>query len=754
MSEKESAYSYQLIPCPTCNQSASYQVNLPRGAMLYVTCKYCRSSIAIRTNMDCQIERITKNAEGNSVNGGNKMKTCPNCGKELKDEAKFCGGCGYKFPVEASASNVEIKCPNCGNLLKPGAKFCGKCGTKLDANAPQKSNADITKQASFIQWNVLPGQLALKIDSKEIAAYGRVKGVVVQEGLRALFFVNGKITAELGSGSYEFKDFPDVKIAANGNDEEKKQSFISTFFNNIKNFFKNSPQIPANVQNVSIVLVRSTEFPLVFAIKDVATSGIRSEVGLHLLCKISNINEFYANELLDKAFVSFEAIKNKVEPIVKTILNSSLGTITPDKVALAGDSVLAALQAQIGQIYSYVQVSKIISLTATNEELEKIRKMQEELYVSELELTELTKRNSFLNRLQDENNAQALREARSQTDFQAAMDKIDQDRELNDDERLKFSQMLEAQRLIREAKTQDEIDAAMVVFQKSGMLRDEELDNVRAQVEQNAALRDLNYEQALNLATLANEKELDRQNLQWEIEIGNKRLENEIARERMQAEFEDERRHKEMEMDKEEQLTQLELLRQAQAIRNEREEAEHKRQMESNAQKIAHEEEMRRMFQNMTAEQIVAANPDITPEAAAAMAEKFKAEAAAAANDKTAEMAMKQSADMQAFMKEQMQMMRDMAVAGMGMNAQNQQNMMAAKDAEMNRFAGGVNNAVNSVAGALKNPNTVVQGVPGGVVSTGSTTATSGAKAAGVCPSCGTPHEPGAIFCENCGNSL
>ena len=681
------------------------------------------------------------------------MKKCPNCGKELKDEAKFCSGCGYKFPLETGASNEgEIKCPNCGNLLKPGAKFCGKCGTKLDANVSTKSNADISKQASFIQWNVLPGQLALKIDSKEIASYGRVKGVVVQEGLRALFFVNGKITAELGAGSYEFKDFPDVKIAANGNDEEKKQGLISTFLNNIKNFFKNSPQIPANVQNVSIVLVRSTEFPLVFTVKDVATSGIRSEVGLHLLCKISNINEFYANELLDKAFVSFESVKNKVEPIVMAILNSTLASLTPDKVAVAGASVLTALQAQIAQIYSYVQVSKIISLTATNAELENIRRLQEELYISELELTELTKRNSFLNRLQDENNAQELREARSQVDFQAAMDKIDQDRELNEDERLKFSQMLEAQRLIREAKTQDEIDAAMAVFEKSGMLRKEELDNVRAQVEQNAALRDLSYEQALNLATLSNEKELDRQRLQWEIEVGNQRIQNELERQRMQAAYEDERRQKEMEMDKQEQLTQLELLRQAQAIRNEREQAEHERQMEANAQKIQHEEEMRRMFQNMTAEQIVAANPDITPEAAAAMAEKFKAEAAAAANDKTAQMAMKQSADMQAFMEKQMQMMRDMAVAGMGMNAQNQQQMMAAKDAEMNRFAGGVNNAVSSVAGALKNPNTVVQRTAGSPVA--APVETTSAKSAHVCPGCGTPYADGAIFCENCGTSL
>lgn len=671
------------------------------------------------------------------------MKTCPKCGKELKDEAKFCGGCSYKFPE--TQEDGAVKCPSCGNLLKPGAKFCGKCGTKLD-NIVQTNNVDISKQASFIQWNILPGQLAVKIDSKEIAAYGRVKGIVIQEGLRALFFVNGKITAELEAGNYEFKEFPDVTIS-DGKDEaekeEKKKGLISSFLNNVKNFFRNKPNLPQNVQNVSIVLVRSVEFPLVFSIKDVTTSGIRSEIGLHILCKISNINDFYSNALLDKNFVSFDSIRQTLESYVKTILNQALSTVTPDKVFNSQSVVLNALQTQIANIYSYIQVTRVINLTASNEELENIRKMQEELYVSELELIELTKRNSFLNRLQDENNAQALREARSEVDFQAALDKIDQDRELNDDERLKFSQMLEAQRLIREAKTQDEIDAAMAVFQKSGMLREEELDNVRAQINQNSALRDLSYEQALNLATLANEKELDRQQLEWEIEIGNKRLENELTRERMQADFEDERRRKEMEMDKEEQLTQLELLRQAQAVRNEREQAEHQRQMEANAQMIQHEEEMRRMFQNMTAEQIVAANPDITPEAAAAMAEKFKAEAAAAANDKTAEMAMKQSSDMQAFMEKQMQMMRDMAVAGMGMNAQNQQQMMAAKEAEMNRFTDGVNNAVSSVSGALKNPNAVVQRA-----------GTSGSKAANVCPSCGTPYTDGTIFCENCGASL
>lgn len=130
---------------------------------------------------------------------------------------------------------------------------------------------------------------------------------------------------------------------------------------------------------------------------------------------------------------------------MKNILNQTLSVVTPDKVFDSQNLVLESLQTQISQVYSYLQITRVINLTASNEELENIQKMQEELYVSELELSELTKRNSFLNCMQDETNAQALREARSEVDFQAALDKIDQDRELNEDERLKFSQMLESQ---------------------------------------------------------------------------------------------------------------------------------------------------------------------------------------------------------------------------------------------------------------------------------------------------------------------
>ena len=56
---------------------------------------------------------------------------------------------------------------------------------------------------------------------------------------------------------------------------------------------------------------------------------------------------------------------------------------------------------------TFFLTKSFIDITASNEELENIQKMQEELYVSELELSELTKRNSFLNCMQDESSHQS-----------------------------------------------------------------------------------------------------------------------------------------------------------------------------------------------------------------------------------------------------------------------------------------------------------------------------------------------------------
>ena len=705
------------------------------------------------------------------------MKKCNHCGKILKDTAKFCSNCGPAFVneivtvAEAKDAAPGSTCPKCGAPIKPGKKFCGACGTKVGAETSPAKTEDVpqnnfTLLGSYIRWNILDGQIAVKIDENDIASYGKVKGLQVQDGVKALFFAEGKFIAELEGGSYSFKE---MGVSENSPHVDRP-GLVRRFFNSIVGFFKGknrdradaaglSSQVNANVPRVSIVLIRDTKFPLLFDLKNMPTANLQSDVVLHVLCKIANVNEFYRSLLLDKKFVCYDEFSKKINPLVQNALRNVLTNVTPDQVvgdlALYGEA-LQKLQDIMAQVYPFVTVTDVLDMSASREDLDKIRKLREELYISELELEQLTKRNDFLNRLKDETNAQTLREARTQVDFVDAMAKIDEQNELNQFEREKFATLLYGQRMLheaksgeeleaalqeirksellrenefdaftldlktqkilREAKTEDHIDGTLQEYRKNGIVRDDEIETLQHNIRQRAALRDLGDEQVLAMATIQNDQAQERQKMLWEFEVGTKRLENELQLRRTQDAYDDERRQKdddysdvrrekdldfntrsrktEIDLDKEEQLSQLDILKQAQAIRQEREDAEHRRQEESLAaaraheqsmasQEQKHEEEMRRMFQTMTVEQIMAANPDLTPAAAEAMKAKFTAEAAATAEKYKAEAALAQSGKLEGMMKDILQTTREDRAAEIermqqanNMNNANMQQMM------------------------------------------------------------------------------
>jgi len=51
-------------------------------------------------------------------------RNCPECKKEVADDAKFCPNCGVKL-------KESRLCPDCGKQIPDDAKFCPNCGKKL-----------------------------------------------------------------------------------------------------------------------------------------------------------------------------------------------------------------------------------------------------------------------------------------------------------------------------------------------------------------------------------------------------------------------------------------------------------------------------------------------------------------------------------------------------------------------------------------------------------------------------------------------
>ena len=117
--------------------------------------------------------------------------TCPACGHDNREAARFCDSCGR--PLEA-------RCPACGQPARPGARFCDGCGTPLAPSSVQPAAAS-RAPASYT-----PHHLAERILKEGRALRGERKEVTV-------LFVDVQGSTEL-AGALDPEEFHSVMDGA------------------------------------------------------------------------------------------------------------------------------------------------------------------------------------------------------------------------------------------------------------------------------------------------------------------------------------------------------------------------------------------------------------------------------------------------------------------------------------------------------------------------------------------------------------
>lgn len=719
---------------------------------------------------------------------------CQNCNSELLEGAKFCTTCGT--PVAAQPAGGV--CGKCGARLLPGAKFCTTCGAPAaaapeSAPAPEAQAAEGGELAAVKQkifWNIQKGEVACRVNESEFVSYDSAQGLIVNDGTTAYIKANGKVLAEIHGGIYDFVDPDELERilesrrgGAAGALAGGGRFLINALLGRrVKDKFDKSgdPERQRSLDAViesmkrheafSLTLKLDKSFSLVFGSgtaeemaefkpMTVRTKLLDLQMGLRAIFRISDFDRFAEYFLTDERVATTLKIAGKLQPTIQNAVQAVMqdreveGTSIPaDVVELITAKIVAA-----GDQFYGLTLERVAEVAASNEDLERLRSLSRELYLSEQELDFLRRTNDFRNRLATETNGQAIADARSDLQLYQGLQEVNKDRLLADDELDKFYTVLSREKRIRDAQSEDEVEAALSDIEKTGLLREEDVENLRIDI----AERRYQRGQVIKLMQLKDEIEFEkvrtagegqiavetmRQGLELqELTLAHRRREDDYSDDRRAKEREQMRadREAELELDDAEMNAQIERLRKVKEINR-----------EDKKMDLDHEREMERLKQEaldkkarMTAEQLmaVAAGENLDSQAAVKFAESFSAGKNVEQVQQAAEARIADSQRHEDRMLEMMREMKEMATTMTGHIVQNKDEERDRYRERMERQEERVDKTQDSALeyATRNNQQAAPKPQPQAPQSVGR-----------VCPDCGTVVAQGVRFCAHCGRDL
>lgn len=360
-----------------------------------------------------------------------------------------------------------MKCPKCGSEILDNYLFCTECGTNLKQRNSLVSETDNVKNK--VLWKVQPGEIARKISELDFVNLNTVSGIVVQPGVTAIIYIDGKEVSRIDSGIYNFVDDKDIRAemdkrvefsgvtglvsktwkslvkALTGkkvnqpeaiNSKERSVSEIISGLNAnsiISAYLKRDSNFPAFFDSAEDAEGRRSFVPMKIRFR---TKIVDAEIGVQLFLQIIDFHAFLKKYLLERNRATVKDVQNDLEVLVRNVLQEELRNEEIDEhgISQAAKDRISARLKDVPQYADGVGLVRIAEISCRNEDFDRFRELSRNLWCSEKELDFLHRTNEFQNRLARESNKRILSDAKNENDLKTGLRDLNRDQLLSEDE--------------------------------------------------------------------------------------------------------------------------------------------------------------------------------------------------------------------------------------------------------------------------------------------------------------------------------
>lgn len=406
-----------------------------------------------------------------------------------------------------------MKCPNCNTVVDEKYNFCPKCRTNLkDKAAFAKTKVQEHSPFSIVKnkaiWRIEKGEVARHIDEAELVNFEQVSGLIINEGVTAVICVNGKKVKELSGGIYDFVSPAEIEYILNqrvlngksvcGFSKLAWRSIVRAWCgkkvgdvvkDDTNEKLKTIDDVVRSLNEksfISVYLKLDRAFPILCGTKNgsdflpisIKTKYLDASFGVSMLVKIDDFDLFIKHYMVDKASITINDIQEILKDYVAMILQDELRDEEMDGHGISKEArncVMLRLMA-LSETLPGIQIVNVGDITCSNEDFDRLRGLARELYCSEHELSYLKRINEFKNRLTGVENAQTIQEAKNDLELMKALDEVNRDKLLFQDEQEKFYVLLSRQKRIRNAQNEMEVSKALSDIKRTELLNEDEFE--------------------------------------------------------------------------------------------------------------------------------------------------------------------------------------------------------------------------------------------------------------------------------------